>query len=78
MSKSYFAMDGNYGLANGLLVVDTKSWSPHMWEEVELSSDHTRLELASHFADTNSHLWKDGMCNICGLFPVQLNVDVKY
>lgn len=74
MSKlnTYFAIDGNYGVAEGLIIADTTEWTPDMWELMEEEPEHTRPELAKHFASAY-HLWKDEMCNSCGLRPEQVD-----
>lgn len=37
----YFATDGNYGDANGLVVVETTKWNELDWEAVEESNDES-------------------------------------
>lgn len=41
-SLSYFAKDGNYGDADGIIVVDTTEWSESDFEMVERASDENR------------------------------------
>lgn len=53
-TDSYFATDGSYGSASGLVVADTTNWSSSMWALVEACSDDVRQELAEHFAK-NDH-----------------------
>lgn len=38
----YFAEDGNYGDANGLVVIETTRWTELDWEDIEMSSDESR------------------------------------
>jgi hypothetical protein len=71
-TKSYFALDGSYGSAWGLVVVDTTRWSNAMWGLVEDCSDDVRGELAEHFANNVHHFEKhhDGAeprCEWCSL-----------
>jgi hypothetical protein len=75
MSKldTYFAVDGSFGVAEGLVVVDTTEWTPDMWECIEDEWEHNRPVLAKHFA-SEYHLYQDEMCNSCGLKPYQLGV----
>lgn len=75
MSKldTYFAVDGSFGKAEGLVVVDTTDWTPDMWECIEEEWEHSRPALAKHFA-SGYHLWQDAMCNSCGLRPEQVDI----
>jgi hypothetical protein len=45
MTKYYFADDGNYGDAEGLLVVDDNDFSTAEWEVIETAHDSERLWL---------------------------------
>lgn len=42
MSNTYFATDGSYGDANGLVIVDTSAWTQQQWLMVEETSDSFR------------------------------------
>jgi len=42
----YFAMDGNFGNADGIVLVQTQDWTEADWEEVENASDHERANVA--------------------------------
>jgi hypothetical protein len=44
--SSYFAVDGNYGSADGMVVVDTTTWSEEDWTQVEEASDSERAQVA--------------------------------
>jgi hypothetical protein len=47
MTKHYFAADGNFGGADGLLTVDTENWTEEDWYEItEEATDSDRLEVA--------------------------------
>jgi len=50
---TYFAQDGNYGEAYGLIVLDTSVWSADDWEFVEAASDSTRVSHAIRVARQN-------------------------
>ncbi len=43
---TYFAMDGNYGHAHGLVVIDTSVWVSSDWDAVENASDYDRISVA--------------------------------
>ena len=45
-NKSYFAVDGNYGSADGMVIIDTTNWSEDEWSQVELASDTERAQVA--------------------------------
>lgn len=45
-SLSYFATDGNYGSADGILVLETTGWSELDWQMVEGVSDEHRPTVA--------------------------------
>lgn len=46
MSEHYFAADGNYGDAAGIVILDTTDWSKDVWEYVEMLSEGQRAEIA--------------------------------
>jgi hypothetical protein len=73
VSKSYFSEKGTYGPAKDLIVLDTTDWQPEMWREIEDAPERDRVSLAVHFSN-GYHLWKDAMCNTCGLTPFELGV----
>lgn len=68
MSSHYFAMDGNYGSSDGLLIVDTTNWTEAMWERMSEATDSDRLLLAPHF-ESGTHEWDSntGLCFDCVL-----------
>jgi hypothetical protein len=45
-SLSYFATDGNYGSADGILVLETTGWGELDWQMVEEVSDEHRPAVA--------------------------------
>jgi len=48
---TYFAMDGNYGDAEKILVVDTSTWDDDDWAAIEYAKDDERLEIARQIDD---------------------------
>lgn len=42
----YFATDGNYGDANGLVLVDTTNWTEDDWLLIEDAHDSERADMA--------------------------------
>jgi len=50
----YFATDGNYGDANGILLVNTENWLARDWVQIEDSTDSTRIQTAEAIAKKNS------------------------
>jgi len=49
----YFAQDGSYGNANGLIILDALGWSSDDWERIENASDFNRLDVAIDIAQEN-------------------------
>jgi hypothetical protein len=45
-STTYFALDGNYGEAQGMVVIDTTKWSEDDWTQIEEASDSERAQVA--------------------------------
>lgn len=45
-SLSYFAQGGNYGSADGILVLETTGWSELDWQMIEEVSDEHRPAVA--------------------------------
>lgn len=46
VANTYFAADGNYGDAHGIVFVDTNNWDAHEFELIDRASDWERPELA--------------------------------
>lgn len=44
--KHYFSIDGNYGSADGLVVVDTSAWTAEEWSIIEETPDSDRAGVA--------------------------------
>ena len=53
---TYFAQDGSYGDARGLIIVDTNSWSQDDWNAIEEVSDIHRASIAPTIALDNGDL----------------------
>ena len=56
MALTYFATDGSYGNANGLVIIDTRAWSPEDWEAVESVNDWSSSSLAHNIALENGDI----------------------
>lgn len=46
---SYFAVDGSYGDADGMVIVDTVDWTNEMWDMIGECDDYSRGYLAELF-----------------------------
>ena len=47
---TYFASDGNYGPASGIVMFNTMPWSLDDWDEIDDASDNERVEVAEKIA----------------------------
>lgn len=52
----------------------TEDWTPWMWSAIADLEVSQQPQLIAHFKK-KAHLWKDGMCDICGLEPRALNIN---
>lgn len=52
-NSTYFAVDGNYGTADGLVVVDTTEWSESDWQAIDEVGDADRANLALALAKSD-------------------------
>lgn len=52
MGLTYFAADGSYGDAAGLIVVDTTGWDVDDWDHIELAPESDRLHIAREMSDS--------------------------
>lgn len=43
---AYFASDGSYGDADGIVLIDTTEWTAAEWEEIDGMTDSERYEFA--------------------------------
>ena len=48
---SYFAIDGNYGDADFLVVMDTTQWTAEDWDAIDESSDYRRIRTAQEIQE---------------------------
>ena len=72
MTDFYFSPDGNWGGADGLVVVSDNGLDEHFVEYVDAISDYDRPEWAKWFAK-NNHTQSDsgyGNCDYCDNFEV--------
>lgn len=53
-SSTYFALDGNYGEAQGLVVIDTTKWSEDDWTQIEEAGDSERAQVALSLTNKNA------------------------
>ncbi|NBQ64004.1 MAG: hypothetical protein EBT95_00305 [Verrucomicrobia bacterium] len=53
MATSYFAIDGNYGNADGIVIVETSDWSEDDWSAVEMAGDADRASVAYALAKSD-------------------------
>lgn len=49
----YFALDGNYGNADGIVLVDTSTWSEDDWSAIEMAGDSDRASVAYALAKSD-------------------------
>jgi hypothetical protein len=49
--STYFSTDGNYGTAQGLLVINTERFTEADWQAIEEASDNERATTAQAIAD---------------------------
>lgn len=47
---AYFAADGSYGDATGLVIIDTSNLTEENWQAIEEASDEHRAQLAASLA----------------------------
>lgn len=50
MTPTYFALDGNYGYAHALVVIDTVMWTEEDWIAIDNASDNDRIAVAVEIA----------------------------
>ena len=56
MALTYFANDGSYGDAAGLIILDTRAWNQEQWDEVEMAHDRERVAIALNVALENGDI----------------------
>ena len=47
-NKTYFGTDGEFGNADDLLIIDTSTWTPRMWQRLQWTRAYSRT-LAEHY-----------------------------
>ena len=53
---TYFAADGSYGMASGIIIVDTNAWNEDDWDRVENAGDFQRAAIAVSIALENGNI----------------------
>lgn len=53
---TYFASDGSYGQADGIVIIDTRTWNAEQWERMEYALDHERAAIAFSIALENGDI----------------------
>jgi len=53
MDKHYFAADGNYGSADGIILVNTRAFTKGQWQLIEESSDSERVSVVEEVLEEN-------------------------
>jgi hypothetical protein len=64
MTATYFAADGSYGNAEGLIIVDTSDWTEEEWDIIDETTDSTRVSIAEQLA--KSVLGQDALPGLDG------------
>lgn len=50
--ETYFATDGNYGPAQGLVIIDTSDFTDTDWEAIDIVPDSMRIEIAKRIKES--------------------------
>jgi len=53
MGTSYFAADGSYGDAAGIVVIDTTTWDEEDWDTITFAPDSERARIAYELSVRN-------------------------
>ena len=56
MALTYFANDGSYGDARGLIILDARDWNDDQWDAVEMAHDRERVAIAINSALENGDI----------------------
>ena len=56
MALTYFAKDGSYGDAAGMVIIDTRAWSNDQWDRIDNASDYERAAIAASIALENGDI----------------------
>jgi hypothetical protein len=54
MKLHYFAKDGNYGSAEGLVIIDTTDWTDDEWADIDFAIDANRPMIAHSLSTKDS------------------------
>jgi hypothetical protein len=55
----YFAIDGNYGNADGIVLCQTQDWTEEDWTEIENATDSERANVAVEISRQYGNLLLD-------------------
>ncbi len=55
----YFAIDGNYGNADGIVLCQTQDWTEEDWDRVETCTDDERANIAVEISRQYGNLLLD-------------------
>lgn len=53
MGLTYFAADGSFGDAAGLVVIDTSDWDQDDWDHIDFAPESERLSIARELSESN-------------------------
>lgn len=53
MGLTYFAADGSFGDAAGLVVIDTSDWDQDDWDHIDFAPESERLSVARELSESN-------------------------
>ena len=56
MALTYFAQDGSYGDAAGLIIIDARDWNDDQWDRVDNALDLMRASVALEIAAENGDI----------------------
>ena len=56
MALTYFAQDGSYGDAAGLVIIDTRAWPQDDWDRIDMAHDRDRVSIAISIAAENGDI----------------------
>jgi hypothetical protein len=56
MALTYFAADGSYGDAHGIIILDTRAWSEDDWTRIEYATNDNRSSVAITIAQESGEI----------------------
>lgn len=56
MALTYFAADGSYGDAAGLIIIDARDWNDDQWDRIDTAHDRDRASIALEIAAENGDI----------------------